>query len=360
MDCWNPIRIYNKGYTNALAQLNNIRKLQDNPYAYRLGSANHRYVYTDDDLKRLYDYYSMLVEMTPTYVYAPCRKCPACLRKRSMEWTGRLIRECEYQWSLGNKVLFCTFTYSDRYIKAASFRYKQHLAKLFDKLRSKYRRSIRHWCIPELGENTARFHVHALLFDPPDDFAPDGHYHRSKNGALMGSNSHLKKLWRFGINDVGYLKEVKGAVYLVNYLTKITDKSLQANNGIPFKGGIVCSNKIGFLEFDDKELFDKARRGLPLTYSVGSFDYQYPYILQRKLLNPLKLRYVSLNGTLKRYSLGGEFIFNKRYYSDYMDYRSAVTVGVGNTRYANVLLPPRFYNNYDIKINCNFDFEDLI
>lgn len=360
MDCWNPIRIYNKGYANAMKQLNNVCKLRDNPNSYSFGSSNHRHIYDDSTLDKMYEHYKLLVELTPIYVYAPCRKCPPCLKKRSMEWSGRLIREVEHTWSNGGKVLFCTFTYNNKYIKSAPLKYKEQLAKFFDKLRSKYRRSIRHWCIPELGENTARFHIHALLFDVPDDFAPNGHYHRSKNGALMGSSSVLRKFWPYGLNDVGYLKEINGAVYLVNYLTKITDKSLQANNGIPFKGGIICSNKIGFLEYDEKELFDKARQGVPLTYNVANFDYQYPYTLQRKLLDPLKLRFVSFVGTLRRYALGGEYLFNKTYYNNYFDYRDAVTSAISITRYSQVLKPPTFYDNYDIQINNKFDYEDLI
>lgn len=361
MDCWSPVRIYNKGYTNVKKQLNNLYSLRDNPYKYVFGSSNHGAIYTPERLADLIDYYEVLLELTPSFVYAPCRKCPACLRKRSHEWKGRLIRECEYWRSSGVKILFCTFTYSDRYYKSASLKYKEHLAKFFDKFRSKYRRSLRHWCIPELGETTGRFHVHALLFDVPDDFAPDSHFHRSKNGAIMGSNKVIKKLWPYGINDVGFLKQLGGVTYLVGYLTKITDASLKANEGIPFKGGIVCSNKIGFLDYDEKQLFNMASKGESLSYEIGGYKFPYSYSLIRKVLNPIKLRYVSFINSLKSYYNGGEFVFNKRYYAVYQDYRDALVSAVSTTTYKKSLYQHSIdYSNYDIKVYENFYYDDLI
>lgn len=353
MDCWKPVRIYNKGYANVIKALTNLDKVQDNP----LLTDDYYPIYLDKDIQNLREHYELLLELTPEYIYAPCRKCPPCLKKRSNEWNGRLIREVEYWFRQNKKVLFCTLSYKN--VRGARKHYKKDLALFFDRMRSKYRRSIRHWCIPELGEKNGRFHIHALLFDCSDDFAPDSHFHRSKNGAVMGSNSIIKKLWSKGIVDVGFLKEVKGASYMVTYLTKITESSLRANDGIPFKGGIVCSNKLGYLDYDEKEMFELARLGKTPIYKIGNYSFAYSYSLLRKYLNPLKLRYISFINSLKRDSSGGQWIFHKQYYSSYSEYKEKIESTIRGTYYSKVLDDQPDWKNSIIE-NKNFYFEDLI
>lgn len=321
--------MYNQGYANVVKANMNLDLVQDNPYM----TDDCYPIYLDKDIKNLRSYYELLQEMTQEYIYVPCRKCPACLKKRSNEWRGRLMNEYLYQKSHGKETLFVTLTYNDKYIHSARSRYRKDLAQLFDRLRSKYRYSIRHWCIPELGEGKGRFHIHALLFAPPDDIKPDYHFRRSKNCQLHGASCVLDRLWPYGFNDVGYLGSVAGANYISSYLTKISDASLKANDGLPFKGGIVCSNKLGFLEYDEKSLFDQARRGDTPVYKIGEFAFTFPQSLTRRLLNPLKLRYISMLNTIKRECSGGQFIFHKQHYPNYGVYRDVVRNVVRNTCY---------------------------
>lgn len=349
MDCWKPVKIQNKGYSNVIDELNHIHARRNSPYYFLYG-----------DLDSQQEYYELLQQITPEYIYVPCRKCPACLKKRSIEWTGRLVRETEFWFNHGCNVLFCTFTYSNKYIKSAQKNYRKDLAKLFDGLRSKYRRSIRHWCIPELGDEKGRFHIHALLFDPPSELAPDSHFHYSKNGALMGSNKIFKSLWHKGINDVGFLKEVKGAIYMVNYLTKSSEYTLKHNDNLPFKGGIVCSNKLGFLDIDENDIVEQINATRTPMYSIGPFSYAYPYSLIRKYTLPLQQRYLSFFNSLTRYSLGGEWSYNGKRYYGYNDYIKSLHSAVSVTAYAKVLKNESSFDNSTIRENINFDFEDLI
>lgn len=337
--------------------LNNIIELQDKSLKYALGEANHRFMYSDSDLRKLREHYELLLELTPRYIDAPCRKCPACLKKRENEWRGRLLRETDYWFSQNKKVLFVTLSYKN--VNGARSHYKHDLAVFFDKLRSKFRRSIRHWCIPELGENTGRFHIHALLFDVPDELAPDSHFHRSKNGAIMGSNAIIKECWSKGIVDVGFLKEYSGASYVVSYLTKFTDAQLKANNGLPFKGGIVSSNKMGFLSYDEKKMFDDVRKCLSPTYFICGFIYSLPMTLLRRYLNPIKLRYVSFNNDLKRQFAGGRYVYNKKHYDNPYDYMAVLRTAVGATAYSHTL-HSSYKDVNSIQQNEFFDFEDLI
>lgn len=347
MDCWYPVQIKNKGYeelSKKVAVLRRISETGEYDDCFRVGFCHN--------LGSL----ELLLSLTPEYVFVPCRKCPSCLKKRSREWAGRLLREFLYWDSRGRKTLFVTLTYTQKYIKYARKNYKKDLAEFFDKLRSKYRRSFRHWCIPELGEDTGRFHIHALIFDVPDEFAPDSHFHRSKNGALMGSNVIIRERWCKGIVDVGFLKEGKGAIYMSTYLTKITEASLVANDGIPFKGGIVCSNKLGFLDVGDSDLDSVIKdvySGGSLMYNIGPWKFAYPYSWLKKYLTPTLLRYSSYNNSLKRYFKGGDFVFHQTYYKTYLEYQTALLTAVSGTRYYH---KPVVYNN-SIAENKFFDFE---
>ena len=339
----------NKGYVNVLNELTRIDARRNSPTYYLYG-----------DLDSQQEYYEMLLSVTPEFMYVPCRKCPACLKKRSNELSGRLTRECEFWINHGCKIMFCTFTYSPEFIDSAPTTYKNDLAVLFDSLRSRYRRSIRHWCIPELGEKKGRFHIHALLFDVPDDLGPDAHFHYSKNGALHGSNKVFDKLWSKGVNDVGFLREIKGAIYMAGYLTKSDEKNLKHNNGLPFKGGIVCSNKIGFLDVDKNDIIDQVNKGLTPIYKIGPFTFCYPQSLVRKYTLPLQQRYVSFMNSLKRYVLGGEWIFHKNHYLTYTDYSSAVQNAVGGSAYKKCIEVVKVYNpSYGLNSNTNFDIEEF-
>lgn len=350
MDCWHPLELPNKGYNDLRNKVAQLERVMKNYEFYPL--------YWDVDVYSLHDKLSTLLDYTPEFIKCPCRKCPPCLKKRSNEWSGRLMREALYWLGLDKKCLFVTLSYSPKYIKSARRTYKEDLAKFFDRLRSKYRRNIRHWCIPELGEKSGRFHIHALLFDVPDDFAPDSHFHRSKNGAVMGSNKIISERWRKGIVDVGFLKHPRGANYMVSYLTKISEASLKANNGFMFKGGIVCSNKIGFLNSDEAEVLkvvEQVQHGINAHYQIGSFRFSYPLSWLNKNITPLLLRYSSYNNSLVRYFKGGDFVFHQKYYSTYSEYRSVLNSALRGTQY--YYLPQRLSNSIDI--NELFDFENI-
>lgn len=61
--------------------------------------------------QRVYNKYSK------EYVYAPCGKCPECLRHKSLEWTERLTQE-RYCWRY---CVFFTLTYSPEHVPTLHF-----------------------------------------------------------------------------------------------------------------------------------------------------------------------------------------------------------------------------------------------
>lgn len=294
---------------------------------------NPRYLQLNTNLSRCYssDCWSekklstsyIEAEVTSPYIYAPCRRCPACLRNRSLEWRGRLVREFEYHFSLGRKTLFCTLTYDNENITGAIARYKRDVAIFFDRLRSKYRRSIPHFCVAELGEKKGRFHIHMLLFDAPESLRPNRHLKRTKTGILHGSNDILRERWSHGLVDCSWLKGVAGAVYVSKYVSEFNP----ARNGVPFFSPIIVSNGLGFKDFDSFEynkMISAIDSGNLPYYKAGGREYSYPYVILRKYLHKVDLMEISRISALNTSLLAGCFTFKGTHYRNYEEYRNVV------------------------------------
>lgn len=313
MNCLRPVKVPNPRYYQLLSDNNFIFRHAHNS----LESQDH---YVRNELE--------LVMTSPT-VFAPCRRCVNCLKMRSSEWVGRLSREYLSTLDRRSRVLFVTLTYSPEYYHDVMTSYRSDLSRLFDSLRSKFRRSIRHWCIGELGEKKGRFHIHCLFFDCPPELGPDSHFHLSKNGALMGSNRILRERWSKGIVDVGFCKSIGACSYVASYLVKGASES--------FFCPIVSSNKIGFSDFSDDEL-DRMRSTVrsmqPLYYDIGgTYKYSYPFSLIRKHFDPADrcaMRYASFIRNLLK---GGGFVIGDFRTFDFREYISVV-----NARYYGTLL----------------------
>lgn len=105
------------------------------------------------------------------YIEVPCGKCEACLVRRTNEWSFRLLKEMENSTS----ALFVTLTYDDlhvpRYVNTNELTINKRDCQLFIKrLRKRFGNGIRFFLCSEYGENFARPHYHALLFNLPIDF----------------------------------------------------------------------------------------------------------------------------------------------------------------------------------------------
>ena len=85
----------------------------------------------------------------------------------------------------------------------------------------KFKKSIKHWLIPELGHNnTERLHLHGLLF-------------------TTESKETIEKLWNYGNVYIGDYVNAKTINYIVKYVTKIDE----LHKG--FQGNILTSPGIG-------------------------------------------------------------------------------------------------------------------
>lgn len=97
-------------------------------------------------------------EVLGGYYYVRCGQCARCVVRRKAIWTGRAL--CEWN-SNGPDGAFCTLTYDDDHVDAASY----EDVKLFLKLiRLVY--PLRFLAVPDTGDQFGRFHWHLLLFGP--------------------------------------------------------------------------------------------------------------------------------------------------------------------------------------------------
>jgi hypothetical protein len=144
------------------------------------------------------------------YVTVGCGKCIECTKKKSRDWKIRLNEEIR----TNNNAKFVTLTFNQpslnkfrSEIKAPPELIDNEIAtkatRLFlERWRKKYRTSIKHWLVTELGHtNTERIHLHGIIFtDKPDE---------------------IKKIWSYGFVYIGNFVNEITINYIMKYVTKI-------------------------------------------------------------------------------------------------------------------------------------------
>lgn len=278
----------------------------------------------------------VLYSNVPSYLYVPCRKCPACIRMRATEWAGRLSREINDHLTAGKHCVFVTLTYDNEYVKSAHSTWKKDVAIFFDRLRSLFRRTIRHFVISELGERKGRFHIHSILFDVDEKFAPKTHLWRDSQSRLHGSNPMLVERWQKGIVDTTMIETVGAGVYVSGYLTK----NKPTKDGQFYVSPIISSNGIGYSSITDRELsFIKTCLDSNIIpyYEVGGRKYGYPQACLRKYLSPHYLIQLSILSSSRDFYNGGQFKLGTQYFNSYHVYKERLNIYTSslNSYYTN-------------------------
>lgn len=166
------------------------------------------------------------------YVPVSCGQCLECRKKKAMEWRVRLLEEFKHQ----KKGAYVTFTFSDQSIIKIAERYnledvneiaKKAVRLFLERWRKKYKSSIKHWLITELGGKYDRIHLHGFIFSKVD-------------------KNIITDLWSYGFCYYGYNLNEKCINYVVKYLTKIDTKHKE------YKPIICCSPGIGKSAINNK------------------------------------------------------------------------------------------------------------
>lgn len=147
------------------------------------------------------------------FVPVGCGQCIECRKKKANEWKVRLHEELK----VTKYAYFITLTFSPEELEKLCSKYnlKESNAvagkavRLFlERVRKKYKKSIKHWLITELGqEKTERIHLHGILFME-----------------YPINNEWLSNFWTYGNCDTGQYCNSRTIFYIVKYLTKIDTK----------------------------------------------------------------------------------------------------------------------------------------
>lgn len=162
-----------------------------------------------------------------------CGNCMECRKQKSREWMVRINEEIR----INKTGKFVTLTFSEdnlcklqNEITAEGYELDNAIATLavrrfLERWRKKFKTSLRHWLITELGHNgTERVHLHGIIW-------------------TTETMDTIEKLWHYGwiwkgYGHVNYVNE-----RTINYITKYITKTDVKHK--TYKSKILCSKGIG-------------------------------------------------------------------------------------------------------------------
>lgn len=160
------------------------------------------------------------------YVTAACGECYECRKQKQRAWVTRMTEELKQNPNAG----FYTLTIDDEHYKKLSKECKSKdentiatyaLRMFLERIRKKLKKSIKHWCITELGhEKSERIHLHGIFWG-------------------CGIESIIREKWQNGFIFTGNYVSQRTINYITKYMLK-TDLDHPK-----FKGKVLCSAGIG-------------------------------------------------------------------------------------------------------------------
>lgn len=161
------------------------------------------------------------------YIPAKCGCCIECRKEKQREWRVRL--EEELRSSFG---YFTTLTISPEGIKEiegkTGLKWEENpneiatkaLRLFLERVRKGTGKSIRHWCVTELGEKRDRIHLHGIFYG-------------QKSAEL------IRKHWKYGFVFIGGYCNSRSINYMTKYMLKVDIKHPE------FKQIVLASSGIG-------------------------------------------------------------------------------------------------------------------
>lgn len=161
------------------------------------------------------------------YIPAKCGCCIECRKEKQREWRVRLEEELR-----SNFGYFTTLTISPEGIKEleekTGLNWEENpneiatkgLRLFLERCRKETSKSIKHWCVTELGEKKDRIHLHGIFFG-------------QKSAEL------IRKHWKYGFVFIGAYCSSKSINYMTKYMLKVDIKHPD------FKQIVLASKGIG-------------------------------------------------------------------------------------------------------------------
>lgn len=157
--------------------------------------------------ERDYEYWLKNLPSKFRLLLIPCGKCPNCLKKKSQEWTSRLLKETEnFKYCY-----FVTLTYSDENYRDLN---KRDLQLFLKRYRKNNDLKLKYYITGEYGEASSRAHYHAILFqDKP-----------IKNLRFYANNLYISddfaKCWNLGNCLISKQVNERSIKYTIAYTLK--------------------------------------------------------------------------------------------------------------------------------------------
>lgn len=161
------------------------------------------------------------------YIPVKCGYCIECRKQKQREWRVRLEEELR-----SNYGYFITLTISPEGLKdleeKTGLNWKENpneiaskgLRLFLERCRKDTSKSVRHWCVTELGETGDRIHLHGIFFG-------------QKSAEL------IKKHWQYGFSFIGQYCNSRSVNYMTKYMLKVDIKHPE------FKQIVLASPGIG-------------------------------------------------------------------------------------------------------------------
>lgn len=161
------------------------------------------------------------------YIPAKCGCCIECRKEKQREWRVRLEEELH-----SNFGYFTTLTISPEGIKEieekTGLKWEENpneiatkaLRLFLERARKEIGKSIRHWCVTELGEKKDRIHLHGIFYG-------------------QRSAELIKKHWKYGFVFIGGYCNSRSINYMTKYMLKVDIKHPE------FKQIVLASPGIG-------------------------------------------------------------------------------------------------------------------
>ena len=236
-----------------------------------------------------------------------CGKCMECKKQKAREWSVRLQEEIR-----GDKTgKFITLTFSNESIKELSktikgiYGYdldneiaKKAVRRFLERWRKKYKKSVKHWLVTELGGNgTENIHMHGILW-------------------TKESKETIEEIWKYGKIWEGEYVNEKTINYIVKYINKADEKHKEYNSKILTSAGIgkkyierIDARKNKYKEENTKETYttrDGSKLALPIYYRNKIYTEEEKEKLWIEKMNK-EIRYV--NGEKIDISKGEEIYY---------------------------------------------------
>lgn len=194
-----------------------------------------------------------------------CGKCIECKKQKARNWQVRLHEEIRHD----KKGQFVTLTFSDEEYKKLSeeitgvtdYNLDNEIAtigtrRFLERWRKKYKTSVKHWLVTELGHNgTENIHIHGLLWT-----------NENKNT--------IEKIWKYGWVYIGEYVNEKTINYIVKYINK-TDKDhpnynskILTSSGIGNKYLERIDSKLNKYKTTETDETYKTRQGIKLNLPI--------------------------------------------------------------------------------------------